>query len=300
MLLKKRARSSFGSPTPAIGIAGRWIPQARQRRDRTAQLRRQHVGEPFADEDERLAPLLERAHVDDEPLQRRERHLVADELDGLRRIIRVLLLELVLRLVLELAADELVDALGDRVVVAREAQRGQRLERIHQRDHVRGPELVLDEARERRARGHARAAAHVIVVEEDGEQPDVVFGRLGFLVEVGADRARRPVRGRHGAAVQLDELEGFDVPAACRPRSTSKSDCVRSPTFCPFLSETMTSTRTKLMPARKTGCDGWPGGGAVGLLRVRFLLAWPPVAAGTASATGGRRPRRPRAQRRGG
>ena len=50
-------------------------------------------------------------------------------------------------------------------------------------------------------------AADVVVVQENREQPDVVFRRLGLLVFVGADLPDRTVRRRHRAAVQLDQLE---------------------------------------------------------------------------------------------
>ena len=73
------------------------------------------------------------------------------------------------------------------------------------------PELRLDELLERRADAEAVLLPHVIVVEEDREQPHVVSRGFLFFVGVGADGARRTLAGRAGdAAVELDELEVFD------------------------------------------------------------------------------------------
>ena len=57
----------------------------------------------------------------------------------------------------------------------------------------------------------AGAAAHVVVVEEDREQPDVVARRLHLLVVVVPDFARRFLDRVGGAAVELDQLEGLDL-----------------------------------------------------------------------------------------
>ena len=51
----------------------------------------------------------------------------------------------------------------------------------------RRPELRLDEPRELLARAHAGLAPHVVVVEEDREQPHVVARRFGLFVVVGAN-----------------------------------------------------------------------------------------------------------------
>ena len=58
-----------------------------------------------------------------------------------------------------------------------------------------GPELRLDELRERLRAREAVLLPHVVVVEEDREQPHVVARGLRFLVVVGADRARRALVG---------------------------------------------------------------------------------------------------------
>ena len=133
-------------------------------------------------------------------------------------------------------------------------------QRIHQADHVRRPELRLDEPRDRLAHRHAGAAAHVVVVEENREQPHVVARRFDLLVVVGADLLRR-LRRRLGT-VPPSSLISLKVSIFCGlPSSvTSKSACFRSATGLPVLSVTMTSTRTKLMPVRKIG-GGCCGGG---------------------------------------
>jgi hypothetical protein len=74
-----------------------------------------------------------------------------------------------------------------------------------------GPEIVLDEGRQRIADGEAGAAAHVVVVEENRKQPDVVARRFHLLVVVGPDLARRILDRVGDAAVELDQLEGVDL-----------------------------------------------------------------------------------------
>ena len=201
----------MGSFRPAPALPRLRVAQARHRGNRIAQRRRQDVRIALADQDQRLAALLQPAHVDDERLDRAERHLIADLLDGFGRVVRVVLFEVVLRRVVPFPAAELLDRPGDDRVVARHAHLVDRLERVHHADHVRRPELRFDPARDRRARRQARALFDVIVVEKDREQPHVVFrGFRGFVVVV-ADRPRRPVGGRHRAAVELHELERLDV-----------------------------------------------------------------------------------------
>ncbi len=166
---------------------------------------------PFAHENERLAAFLERTECVIRPRMAVIETWLRILLDGLRRVVRVLLLELVLRRVVELPADELLDRFHDRVVIARHPDRGERLERIHDADHVGRAELGVDELRDRLADGHARAAADVIVVEEDREQPDVFFRRFGLFVVVGADLLRRFLECGGGAAIELHQLERFDL-----------------------------------------------------------------------------------------
>ncbi len=96
------------------------LPMPGHRRDGIAHLRRQGVRVALADQDQRLAPFLNEPMPGDERLERRQADLVADPLDGLGRIVRVLLLDLVARLVVVLAAVEPLDRANDRCVVARE------------------------------------------------------------------------------------------------------------------------------------------------------------------------------------
>ncbi len=97
-------------------------------------------------------------------------------------------------------------------MIAGEPHAGDRLQRVHDRDHVGRTELRLDEAGDLLAARHARFAADVIFVEEEGEQPDVVARGLDLLVGIGADLPRRrPTRILHQPAVELDELEGLDL-----------------------------------------------------------------------------------------
>ena len=192
-------------------IVRRRVAEPGHRRIGVAHLRRNDVRVALADEDQRLASFLQRSHVHDERLDRGHRDLVADLFDDFRRIVRVGFFVLVLRLVLVLAAEELLQAAHDCGVIARHADARGRLERIHHADHVRRPDIFFDERRELIADGHARTTSHVIVVEEHREQPHVVARRFGFLVVVGADFARRILDRVRDAAVQLDELEGFDL-----------------------------------------------------------------------------------------
>src|SRR5205823_9288426 len=85
-----------------------------------------------------------------------------DLLDRRGRVVRVPLFELVPGLVVVLAALELLDRLHDRVVIARERQRGHGRQRVHHRDHVLRTELVLDEIGERLADDEVVAAADVV------------------------------------------------------------------------------------------------------------------------------------------
>ena len=92
-----RRRAARGVAQPGIAAIG------------IVQLRRQDRGEALADEDDRLAPFAQAAERIAAPLSAVIDDLVADPLDRLRRIVRVLLLELVARLVVEAAALELLD-----------------------------------------------------------------------------------------------------------------------------------------------------------------------------------------------
>ena len=51
----------------------------------------------------------------------------------------------------------------------------------------------------------------MVVVEKQTEQPHIVSRGFCLFVDVAADGSRRAVGARHQAAVELDELEGFDL-----------------------------------------------------------------------------------------
>ena len=116
--------------------------------------------------------------MQDERLQRRHRHLVADLFDRLGWVVRVPFLGLVARRVVELAAAELLQPFHDRVVVPCHAHRRGGLHRIHHPDHVRWSELRLHEAGKLVGRLHAALDPHMVVVEEEREQADIVARRF--------------------------------------------------------------------------------------------------------------------------
>ena len=223
------------------------------RRDRVVQLRRQRAGEPLADEDDRLAPLAQAAEPDRGALERAHRHLVADRFDRRGRIVGVPLLELVARLVVELAPLELLDGADQRSRLRVKVSAGDRRQRIHDRDHVRrrraGSAMKsISGFRDR----HVVAAPHVIVVEQQDEQAHVRAASPRSPRRRAADLARRSCRrlpradrssprrrSRPSGLLSSRDLELFLLQIE-RPAS-------------PFLSVTMTSTRTKLMPVRMTG-----------------------------------------------
>src|SRR5205807_2207467 len=95
----------------------------------------------------------------------------------------------------------------DSIAIARHPQRRHRLQRIHQADHVRRTELGGNEFGDRLANRNARATPCVIVIEKNGEQPDIVTRRFEFLVRVRADRHWRTVGAGHTATIELDQLE---------------------------------------------------------------------------------------------
>ena len=203
-------------PEPRGGFLDRGIlqPALDARLDRVlglrrvlpAHLRRQNRGEAFADEDHRLPPLAQRPEPHGQAAQRPHHHLVPNPFDRLGGITNVVLFNLVHRPVVVLPPLEPVDGADDRGVVARERHVEDWRERIHHCDHVVGPQLRLDEARQRLAHRHRVRAPHVVVVEQDREDADVVARRLGLFVVAVADRARRRV-ARLRIAVHLDQAE---------------------------------------------------------------------------------------------
>ena len=96
-----------------------------------------------------------------------------------------------------------------RLLVAREAHGPQRVQRIHHRDHVERADLGLDEPDQRVLHRKTRPEPHVVVVEEDDEQPHVVTARLGLLGVDRVDLARSRL-ARRRVAVHANELEGLD------------------------------------------------------------------------------------------
>ena len=169
------ARSSVMLFSPANGLLRFGLPTPGMRRDRIAHLRRQHRGVALADEDDRLAALAQRAELHRQALERRQRHLPADALDDLGRVVRVALLERVARLVVELAALEALERAHD---LTRDRASASRC-RAGCSGYITatrslGAELCLDELDQRLARRHAVAEPHVVVVEEEDEDARVL------------------------------------------------------------------------------------------------------------------------------
>ena len=85
----------------------------------------------------------------------------------------------------------------------------ERRERIHDRDHVRRSKLGVDEVDQRLAQARGVLEPNMVVIEEDGEQPDVLAGGFPLLVELAANRSCR-----FGAwlrcAGQTNQSEGVD------------------------------------------------------------------------------------------
>ena len=89
------------------------------------------------------------------------------------------------------APDELADVLGELQPIARELDRVDRRERIHEADDVGRAERGADKLRQVGARaGGAHHLADVVLVPENQKQPDVVLRRLGGRVRSRPDRQR--------------------------------------------------------------------------------------------------------------
>jgi hypothetical protein len=162
-----------------------------------AHLRRQHRGEALAHVDNRLAALAKRAQSRGQSLQRAHDDVVADALDLVGRIPRVVLLDDVSRCVVELAAVEGVDRVGDLLVIAGQLQIRHRHQRIHDADHVGRAQLLLNEPDQRRPYRHRVRFPHVIVVHEEHENPHIVTCGLElFIVAVANLLRRRTTRRR--------------------------------------------------------------------------------------------------------
>jgi len=122
----------------------------------------------------------------------------------------ILLLEQVARLVLVLAPFEVLDGVDDLRVVAREVDVGDWRQRVHDRDEIERPELVLDELGQRLTHGKRAAEPRVIVVQENDEHPRVVACRFALLIIPVANLLRGRLT-RLGIAVDFDETEGLDL-----------------------------------------------------------------------------------------
>ena len=234
----------------------------------------------------------------------RHRDLVADLLDDLGRVVRVLLLDA------RSAACSRTS--GPRTAGCRRTTAAWlRVIRTDasgcsgyiSADHVRRPELRLDEPRELarappccvpRARGSRRGRTRTAA-------------RRRAPLRVSSSRSVRISRGgsvrvRNHAAVELDQLEGLDL---LRLAVLDDFEVARLEVGdrLPFLSVTMTSTRTKLMPVRNTrlsadrrgwGAGGWPCGLRLG---VACAAERAPARIGDTTSAG-RRAQRERRRRR--
>ena len=186
------------------------IAQAGLGGNRIGHLRRQDAGESFTDEDDRLAAFSQRAQLHRRTLEGIHRDLVADALDGLCRVHRILLFELVARPVVELAPFELVDGGNRRVPIAAEPQIGDRRQRIHERHHVGRSQLVLDEFDEWLLDREVVAALDVVVIQQNDEQTNIGTRGLALFVVVVANRPRRSAFHRF-QRIELDDLERIDL-----------------------------------------------------------------------------------------
>ena len=203
---RRTPRSPRASPrVVGAGPGASRVAEARHRGNRIVELRRQLRGKPFADQDDRLAPLAQAAQPDRQRPQRRHRHLIADLFDRRGRIVGVLLLELVTRLVVELTSFEVLYRLDNRRVVARQREVRHRQQRIHDADEVPRGDLLLDELHERAFDAHAGAAPDVIVVQEDRE--DAHVGPCRFALFVLSGPHLRELSAQRGSRlIDLDEL----------------------------------------------------------------------------------------------
>jgi hypothetical protein len=158
----------------------------------------------LGDPEQRLPAVAQRPQELAEVRDRGHRQVVAHLLDLLGRQILVARFERVQRRVLVLASDEAHDVGGDGVVAARERQARDGRQRRGERDEVvarQRPQEVGDLL----THDHRVAAADVIVVEEDDEQPVLLARGLALLIGGRQDLA---IGGRIvGAVVGLDELE---------------------------------------------------------------------------------------------
>jgi hypothetical protein len=186
-----------------------------------APLRPAHV---LADDDQRLPGVDQAAHVDSQGIDRGPRDLIADAFDARRRAGDEVALVGVTRLELPLAAIERLNRLSYRVEVAGQANREDRIERLHDDDEIARGEIAIDESEERLAHTVGiGAAGDVVFVEEQREQPRACrLGRRTLIVD-RPNRVRRSVlrpgvihepdrlQRLHGAVFAQLEVGGFQV-----------------------------------------------------------------------------------------
>jgi hypothetical protein len=164
--------------------------------------------ERFADENDGLAPLPQRAEVHDRAFQSGRRHLGADALDVLSVAEMRLFDGAAGRNVEAAAAAQVVDLVGQLAAIAGEAQRADRRELIHQRHEIRRAERFEHEVRELLARAHRAAELiDVVLVPENHEHPHVVSRGFGGGM-LGRTNRQREVVGR--LTVGVDQLERRD------------------------------------------------------------------------------------------
>ncbi len=180
------------------------------RRVHAAHLRRQHRSKAFAHEHDVLASLTQRSESRGESLQRAHHDVVANALDLIGRISRVVLLDDVPWGVVEFAAVEGVDCVDDLFVIARQQQIRYRHQRIHDADHVGGTQLLLDEPGERRPHRHRVRLPHMIVVHEEHKDTHIISRGFELFVIAVANLLRRRTTGNR-VAVDLDQLELLDL-----------------------------------------------------------------------------------------
>ena len=212
--------------TPAIGLHAFGI--ARARASCASALRicgGSMLRVALADQDQRLAPFLERSHVDD---QRLDAPTATPGCGSSRRFPSGSA-----RSSPRTRSSARSRTCGRRTAGGRATTaawlRVMRTDAVDSSGYITpimsdGPSCVSTNCASWLAHRQARAAPHVVVVEEDREQPDVVARRFGFLVVVGADLARRLLDRVGDAAVELDQLEGLDLLRLAvlgRPRSRS-------------------------------------------------------------------------------
>jgi hypothetical protein len=183
---------------------------ARGGRHRSAAASTTHA-DTLSDDDERLAPLADRAEVRRRSPDGRDRHLIAQDLD-LRELLNRLQVLFFhgasRREVFAAASLQGVHVIGKGPAVPSELDCAQRRELIHDGDEIGRPEGVEHDARQRFAttiRGRERL--DVVLVPEDQERAHVVARRFGGSVLLAADR-QRPIVDR--LPVGRDELERGD------------------------------------------------------------------------------------------